>query len=340
MKAAVWYGEKDIRVEDREMNELKAGDVKVKVAWAGICGSDLHAYLHPESVPIDLERTLGHEFSGVIEAVGTDVKDLKPGDRVCIYPMLLKNPENAINERFVTLDAVGVNMDGGFADYAILPKKAVFKIPDNLPLDIAAMVEPAAVSYQGIEDAGVKAGDVVAVYGVGPIGLFAIAAAKASGAKQVIAADINEVRLKVAQEMGADVVINSNHDNPVEVIRSIVPEGADVTIEAAGVESAFTQATQSTKIRGVMMIVSFYTNTLDISIPQSILFTGIKIMGSVGYSHATYQKVVDELASGKLVAKPMVTSRVDLANIKEEGFEKLLNDPTQEKILVRMSGQA
>ncbi|MGV3127992.1 zinc-binding dehydrogenase [Staphylococcus sp. IVB6181] len=338
MKAAVWYGEKDLRVEERKLKDLKPEDVKVKVAWAGICGSDLHAYLHPDAVPIDRERTLGHEFSGIIEEVGSEVKDLKPGDRVCIYPMLFNEPDNAMTERFITLDAVGAQMDGGFAEYAVMPKKAVFKIPDNLPLDLAAMVEPAAVSYQGVEDAGVKTGDDVVVYGVGPIGLFAIAAAKAKGAKRVIAVDINAARLKIAREMGADEIINSSEVDPVQLIHTMIPDGADVTIEAAGVESAFKQAAHSTKIRGVMMIVSFYTNTLDISIPESILFTGIQVMGSVGYTKETYDNVIDALASRQLAAEPMMTHRTTLEHITEDGIELLLNDPTQAKVLISISG--
>lgn len=339
MKAAVWYGKKDIRIENRNPKNLESQEVKVKVAWGGICGSDLHAYLHPESVPIDLKRILGHEFSGIIEEIGSDVEDLELGDRVCIYPMLFNNPDNAINERFKTLDAIGAQIDGGFADYAILPEKAVFKIPKDLPLDIAAMVEPAAVAYQGIEDANVKKGNTVVVYGVGPIGLFSIAAAKSNGAKTIIAVDVNQNRLEYAKRVGANKIINSKSVNPIEEIRKISPEGADITIETAGVEEAFNQATQSTKIRGTMMILSFYTKNININVPQSILFTGIKIIGSVGYSRETYDKVINELTRGELIAKPIITHRTNLDNITREGFEKLLNDKGQEKILIQMSGE-
>lgn len=337
MKAAVWYGEKDIRIEDKQIKNLEPGTVKVKVAWGGICGSDLHAYLHPESVPIDLERTLGHEFSGVIEEVGTDVKNLKVGDRVCIYPMLFNDPDNALQERFKTLEAVGAQIDGGFAEYAVLPEKTIFKIPNHLPLDIAAMVEPAAVAYQGVEDAGVKKDDIVIVYGTGPIGLFTIAAAKLYGAKTIIAVDINQERLNYAVEMGADKIINSTTNNPIEEILEFAPNGADITFETAGVEETFNQATQSTKIRGTMMILSFFTENISINIPQAILFTGINVMGSVGYSHATYDKVINYLASGDLKARPIITHKTNLTNITKDGFERLLNNKEEAKILIQMN---
>lgn len=337
MKAAVWYGEKDIRVEERQLKEMNSDDVKVKVAWAGICGSDLHAYLHPDSVPMERGTVLGHEFSGVVEEVGSDVENLKKGDRVCIYPMMFKNQENALYERFVTLDAVGAQIDGGFAEYTIIPQNSVFKIPADLSLEHAALVEPASVAYQAVKDAEIIEGDIVTVYGAGPIGLFTIAAAKAQGAKQVIAIDIAEKRLKIAEEMGADTTIDSTKSNPVEVIRKMYPEGVDVSIEAAGVTDTFTQSVQSTRVRGTVMIVSYHTQSIDFNVPQNLLFTGVNIMGSVGYGNETYNQVMDELASGKLISDPIITKKISVDRIKEDGFEKLVHDKSQEKILIQLN---
>lgn len=337
MKAAVWYGEKDIRVQERQLKELSSDDVKVKVAWAGICGSDLHAYLHPDSVPMERGTVLGHEFSGVVEEVGSDVTELKKGDRVCIYPMMFENQENALYERFVTLDAVGAQIDGGFAEYTIIPQNSVFKVPEELSLERAALVEPASVAYQAVKDAGIEEGDIVTVYGAGPIGLFSIAAAKAQGAKQVIAIDIAEERLKIAEAMGADTTIDSTKTNPVETIRKMYPEGADVSIEAAGVADTFTQSIQSTRVRGTVMIVSFHTQSLEFNVPQNLLFTGVNIMGSVGYGNDTYNQVMNELASGALASEPIITSKITLDHIKEDGFEKLIQDKSQEKILIQLN---
>lgn len=338
MKAAVWHGEKDIRIEEREIRELQPDDVKVKVAWAGICGSDLHAYLHPSSVPINLNTVLGHEFSGEIAEVGSQVTKFKVGDRVCIYPMIFKDPSNAEIERFITLEAVGAQIDGGFSEYTILPQKTIFKIPDHLPLDLAAMVEPAAVSYQSIKDSKVKEGDTVVVYGAGPIGLFAVAGAKAAGASRIFVVDVLESRLDKATEMGATHIINAKEANPVEAIRALVPAGADVTIEAAGVEATFNQAIQSTKVRGTMMVVSFHTDIFPFSAPASLLFSGVKIMGSVGYSNETYDEIIELLADPSFPARSIVTSKIDIDHIAEKGFEALIHDKTQAKILVKLSG--
>lgn len=340
MKAAVWYGnEREICIEEREVKEIQPDDVKVKVAWAGICGSDLHAYLHPSSVPMIKPNTvLGHEFSGEIAEVGSNVTKFKAGDRVCIYPTMLQDPSNAETERFINLDAVGAKIDGGFAEYAIVPQKTIFKIPDHLPLDLAAMVEPAAVSFQSVKDAKVKEGDTVVVYGAGPIGLFAVLGAKAAGASNIIVVDVLEGRLDKASELGATHIFNGKDANPVEEIRKLFPDGADVTIEAAGVESTFNQAVQSTKIRGTMMVVSFHTQNIQFSAPSSLLFSGVKIMGSVGYSNETYNEVIELLANGSLPAQSIITRKIDIDNIAEQGLEALINDKSQAKILVKLSG--
>lgn len=339
MKAAVWHGnEREILIEEREVKEVQPDDVKVKVAWAGICGSDLHAYLHPSSVPIDPHTVLGHEFSGEIAEVGSQVTKFKKGDRVCIYPTMLQDPSNAETERFINLNAVGAKIDGGFAEYAVIPQKTIFKIPDRLPLDLAAMIEPASVSFQSIKDAKVKEGDTVVIYGAGPIGLFALLGAKAAGASKVVVVDLFESRLDKATELGATHTLNAKEVNPVEEIRKLFPDGADVSIEAAGVESTFNQAIQSTKIRGTMMVVSFHTENIQFSAPSSLLFSGVKLMGSVGYSNETYDEVIELLADGKIPAQSIVTSKIDIDHIAEQGFEALIHDKSQAKILVKLSG--
>lgn len=126
--------------------------------------------------------------------------------------------------------------------------------------------------------------------------------------------------------------------NPVEAIRNVFPNGADVTIEAAGVESTFNQAIQSTKVRGIMMVISFHTQEIQFNAPASLLFSGVQLMGSVGYSNETYNEVIQLLADGKLPAQSIITSKVDIDNIAEQGFEALINDKSQAKILVKLSG--
>jgi len=219
-----------------------------------------------------------------------------------------------------------------------LPQKTIFKIPDNLPLEVAAMVEPAAVSFQSIKDSNVKEGDTVVVYGAGPIGLFAVLGAKAAGASNIIVVDLLNSRLDKATEMGATHVFNAKEVNPVEEIRKLFPDGADVTVEAAGVESTFNQAIQSTKVRGTMMVISFHTQNIQFNAPASLIFSGVKLMGSVGYSNETYNEVIELLANGGLPAQSIITSKVDIDNIAEQGFEALIHDKSQAKILVKLSG--
>src|SRR5699024_5455323 len=164
MKAAVWYGQKDVRVEERKSKELQDNEVKVKVSWAGICGTDLHEYLEgPIFISTDKPDpflgqkapvTLGHEFSGVVDDIGSKV-----------------------------------------AEFTNAPEDNVYKLPDNVSDKEGALVEPTAVAVQAIKEGEVLFGDTVAIFGAGPIGLLTVVAAKAAGASKIFVFDLSEERL-------------------------------------------------------------------------------------------------------------------------------------------------
>ncbi len=191
---------------------------------------------------------------------------------------------------------------------------------------------------QSIKDANVRKGDTVVVYGAGPIGLFAVLGAKIARASNIIVVDLLDSRLNKATEVGATHVLNAKEVNPVEEIRKLFPYGADVVIEAAGVESTFNQDIQSTKVRGTTMVISFHKQVIQFNVPAALLFSGVKLMGSIGYSNETYNEVIESLANGKLSAQSIITSEIDIDNIAEQGFEALIHDKSKAKILVKLSG--
>ena len=347
MKAAVWYGKKDVRVEKRTLKEMEDHEIKVKVAWAGICGSDLHEYEHgpifiPAHAPDPITGgqaplTLGHEFSGVIEKVGSKVKDFKVGDRISIYPMITKGLKSSKEDVFDGFSCLGLHVDGGFADYAIIPEKHAYKLPDSMSLEEGALIEPAAVAVQAVKEANVTIGDTVAVFGSGPIGLLTIMAAKAAGATNIIALDISETRLDKALQVGATHVINSSKVNPIEEIKKICPNGVDLAFEVAGVESTFKQAIQSTKIRGLVMIVSIFSGSINWN-PMDLTSGGVKVMATLAYEPTTFQQTIDLIVNGQLEAKKVITDHIELDDIVEKGFTSLIEDKSQAKILVKLSG--
>ena len=162
MKAAVWHGVKDIRVEEVELREINENEVKVKVAWAGICGSDLHEYQHGpifintehkdqftgEIAPI----TMGHEFAGVVEEVGAKVTSVKVGDRVTINPTITHGNKHESVDRYDGMSFIGLNGNGGFTKYAIVPESNTYLLGENLTLQDGALVEPMAVTVQAVLD--------------------------------------------------------------------------------------------------------------------------------------------------------------------------------------------
>ncbi|WP_018665338.1 2,3-butanediol dehydrogenase [Heyndrickxia acidiproducens] len=348
MKAAVWHGEKDIRVEEVDLRPLKENEVKVKVAWAGICGSDLHEYQDgPVFVPVNEANeftgekaplTMGHEFAGVIEETGSKVTKYKKGDRVVIYPTITRELHPDELDRYDGYAFIGLHGNGGFAAYANIPENNIYKVPDTLSLEESALVEPTAVAVQAVKDSGLRFGDTVAIFGAGPIGLLTIVAARAAGASKIIVVDLSQIRLDLAKKVGATDVINSGEQNAVQAIHNLVPGGVDVSYEIAGVAPTFKQAIDATKARGTVDIVSIFARPIEWN-PIQLTNTGVNITSSIVYTKKTFQQTIDLIASGQLKPQAVITDHIQLDEIIEKGFEALTKDKSQAKILVQLSGE-
>lgn len=348
MKAAVWHGREDISVVDRELKALKDNEVTIRVAWAGICGSDLHEYAEgPVFIPTEKEDllaggiaplTMGHEFSGIIEAVGSNVTRFKVGDRVSVNPTLTHGQRSEYDDIYDGFSFIGLHCDGGFADFANVPESAVYALPETLTLETAALIEPTAVAVQAVKEGSLRLGDSVAIFGAGPIGLVTIAAAKAAGATTIIALDLSESRLEMAKAIGATHVVNSGKEDAVEAVRKIVPRGVDVTFEVAGVQKTVEQSISVTKPRGMVVIVSIFANPITWH-PMSLINTGVKVTSSIAYSPSSFRETIELMGTGQLDVTSIITKKITLEEIVAEGFETLVNDKTQAKILVTLSGE-
>ncbi|MYL53844.1 zinc-binding dehydrogenase [Pontibacillus yanchengensis] len=348
MKAAVWYGQKDLRVEEVEVSPLKENEVQVRVAWAGICGSDLHEYEEgPVFMPSQQKDeltgqqtplTMGHEFAGIVEQVGSQVKGIKPGDRVSVNPTLTHGNKHEDVDIYDGFSFIGLHGNGGFTSFANVPEENIYILPEPLSLQDGALVEPMAVAVQAVKESNIQFGDTVAVFGTGPIGLVTIVAAKAAGASRIIALDLSETRLQKAKEMGATDIINSGEVNPVEAIKELEKDGVDISFEVAGVEPTFKQSIEATKARGTMVIVSIFAGSIDWN-PMQLTGGGVKITSTIAYSPSSFQQTVDLMGTGQLKPQEMITDKIQLDDIVEKGFEALSNDKSQAKILVELSGE-
>ncbi|MFD2868610.1 2,3-butanediol dehydrogenase [Kurthia populi] len=347
MKAAVWHGEKDIRVEEKELKALKDNEVTVRVAWAGICGSDLHEYQEgPVFIPVNEPDELtgevapiimGHEFSGVIEKVGKNVTNYKVGDRVVVNPTITHGNKPEDVDCYDGFSFIGLHGDGGFAAFANAPEHNIYKLPDTLSLQDAALVEPTAVAVQAVKEGNLLFGDNVAVFGAGPIGLLTVIAAKAAGASNIIVFDLSETRLQMAKELGATAIFNSAEVDPVEAVKQYAPAGVDVTFEVAGVAPTFKSAIEVTRPRGTVVIVSIFARPIEWN-PMQLTNTGVKLTSTIAYTPTSFQQTVDLMGTGQLQPQGIITSQIELDDIVEKGFEALTNDKSQAKILVKLSG--
>ena len=343
MKAAVLHNAKDLRVEEVDEPVVLSNQVKVKIEWAGICGSDLHAYSHGLDMrthPLSGAKppfALGHEFSGTIVEMGDRVTQYKIGDRVAIEPLIYCGECYACKRGYYNqcskVGFVGLNRDGGFAEYTIVDDNMVHVLPDNVSFEEAVLVEPTAVSFYAVRESKLKAGDSVAIFGAGPIGLLTLLSAKAAGATKIIVVDLSEERLKKAIELGATTIIDGHRDDIVETIHQLTNGGVSVAYECAGVQPTMSNAISSVKQGGQVMAIAVYSKPVSIDMGQ-IMFKAANITSTLAYRHV-FPEVIDMISTGRLDVKQVITKKIELDDIVEEGFNQLINDVKQAKILVK-----
>lgn len=346
MKAARWYAAKDIRVEETEVPSPKENQVKIAVKFTGICGSDLHEYTHgPQLIPVDKPyplnghqgtTTLGHEFAGVVEEIGKNVKGIKKGDRVTVEP-IFRNPESPF---IVTgeynlsepLGFVGLTSNGGFAKYVVVEDYMVHKMPDSMTFEQGAIVEPAAVAAYAIQRSGMKMGDTVLIAGAGPIGLLTVQVALATGASQIFVSDLSENRLKKAKEVGATHTFDARNKDIPQKIREMTGNGVDIFIDAAGAQASFDTGINSLRNGGTAVLVALFGKKITHDALNQTL-RELTIIGTAAYRNI-FPEVIALISSGRLPVEKLVTSVISLDEIVENGFETLVNDPSEVKILV------
>lgn len=349
MKAARFHARKDIRIEDIPEPELRAGAVKIDVAWCGICGTDLHEYLegpifcpapgHPH--PLSHEEspvTLGHEFSGTVSGVGEGVDGLEVGDNVVVEPYFVDGTCDMCQAGsyhlcrqmgFIGLSGGG----GGLSEKIVVDQRWVHPI-GNIPLDEAALIEPLSVAHHTVERSGVKAGDVALVGGSGPIGLLTAAVLKGMGVTTIIS-ELTQARKEKATSSGvADHVLDpGKEDVPARVRELTGGAGADVAFECAGVNAVLDTMLDAVRPGAVVVNVSIWGAPATIDM-QKIVLKEIDLRGTIAYvrDHPAVIRMVQE---GKVDLKPFITGRIALDDLVEQGFDTLINHKdTAVKVLV------
>ncbi len=310
-------------VRDMVFSELESDQVLVKNYSCGICGTDVHIYHGGAGAsPVNPPVVLGHEFAGVVEAVGAAVTTLKVGDQVTIDPNIYCQKcmpcRMGKKQNCESLYALGVNTNGGFAEYAVCPETQCLKVDDTVDFDEAAMAEPLACAIHGMDKLNIQTGQVVLVIGGGTIGLLMVQLAKLAGASTIILSEPIAMRREIGLEVGADAVIDPIHENVQGRIKEITGrDGADIVIECVGRVFAVEQAFQAAGFGATVLLFSVPETGAVAGLPLNAVFDKeLTIMGS-RINPDTQQRAVNLLNAGRLQIKKLITHTYDMAHLED-----------------------
>ena len=314
MRAVVFYGKEDVRIEEVPEPTPGPGQVKVRTAHVGICGTDLHVYYEPDHSGSDFSQPhpltgamppqiLGHEFSGTVVEVGPGVTDLAVGDRVACYPVYwcgecapCRDGRHACCPKagFHGLNSHG----GGLATFTILRAEQCMTLPDSVDLRMGALVEPLAASWRAIKRSGATPGDRVLVIGAGPMGLGAVIALKARGVDSILVSEPSQERRTAAEKVGASQVIDPAVTALSEAVDMFTGgAGLDVVVDAAGVAAPLLAAMDLMAAGGTAVIIGVHVTPIEID-PLAMLLRETALTTIKAYDKTDYAEVIAAMAAG------------------------------------------
>lgn len=344
MKRFRLHGSRLLMLDDVPEPNVGASDVLVTVRHVGLCGSDKHYFAHGRCggfIP-KTPFALGHEFSGVVAAIGDQVRKVKVGDRVAVDPLLacgqctMCRSEHAnlcLEKRYMGSAAAWPHVDGGLGEMVCVPSSNVYPLPSSVDLETAALIEPASVVFHAVKRAGSLSGASVLVVGGGAIGQLILRIARALGAARAVLADPIEYNRTFAIKGGADLAVDPQAEGVIEQLMLQNSCGFDVVLEAAGAESALDMAITLVRKGGVVVQVGTLPDL--VSIPANLIMSKeIDLRGSIQY-HKAFPEVMTLLASGRLKINDLITHRFPFAEAPA-AFEFALKSRDSIKILVDM----
>lgn len=325
MKAAVYYGPKDVRIEEVEVPKVEQEGLLVKVHACGVCGTDVKTVLrgHPLIKP---PTVLGHEITGEIIETGTDVTDHRVGERVVVAPYVPDSTCYYCLRGQYTLCTGLYNekpMPGGFAEFISVPpniaKRGTLEIPKHISYEEAATTEPLACCLHGIEECNIGVDDSLAIVGDGPIGLMHLQLARAKGAQKTILSGQLGERLKLAKELGADVTINETTEDPVKrVMDETENRGADVVIVAVGSVAAAEQGLRLARKGGIINLFGGFPDQSELKLDPNLLhYSEVTVTGTFGFSHITFAMALQLISTRKVDVNKLITHRFKLDELLE-----------------------
>ncbi len=343
MKALVLKEYNHFEYEDVPKPDYKKNEVLIRVKACGICGSDVHGMDGSTGRRIP-PIIMGHEASGVIEEVGVNTQNWKKGDRVTfdstIYPLddwyTKKGMYNLSDNRMVLgVSCSDYKRNGAFAEYVAVPQHILYKIPEDVTFNQAAMVEPVAVAFHAVELTPISLNDIAIVVGAGMVGLFIIQALSAAGCGKIVAVDLEQDRLNFAQKFGADYCLKADKCNVIEELRKISENrGADISFEAVGIEATVKTAIECLRKGGTLTCVGNLSPSVNLPI-QAVVTRQLRIQGSCAIC-GEYPAVLEMIEKGKIEVDSILSASASLSEgaswfkrlyNKEKGLMKVILNP-------------
>ena len=319
MKAMLLSEYKKLDIVDMPTPEFGEYELLIKVEACGICGSDIHGWdgsTGRRKPPL----VMGHEAAGIVESVGSKVRNFVAGDKVTFDSMVSCGKCPACTSGNINLcsnrQVMGVSCDefrrhGAFAEYVVVPEHIAFHLPDGLAFEYAAMVEPVSIAIHAANITQIKLGNTAVVVGSGMIGLLVIQAARLAGCARVIAVDLDDAKLEIAKSLGADQVFNPKTcDVTAAVMEYTLGRGADVSFEVVGATPTVKSAIESTRRGGTCTLIGNLAPSVDFPL-QSVVTREIRVQGSCA-SNGEYPQCIEYLSRGDIKVEPLITAKASL----------------------------
>ncbi len=330
MKAARFYkvGE-SLKIEAIAVPELSPDEVLVEVKACGICGSDIHIVYEGVTPTAYAPITLGHEPAGVIAKIGSEVGGWKVGERVTVNPFVTcgkcVNCLSGNSQVCLSRRVMGIHMEGGLAEFLKVPSTNLVHLPESIPFDQGGIsVDAVATPFHAINTRGaLRVGERVAAFGCGGLGIHGVQIAKICGASMVIAIDTIDSSLERAKKVGADEIINSKKEKPIEKIKEMTGGmGVDLALEFIGLKQTIEQAVGCVRAGGRVVVIGLGPDTISLPAPSAFVRSELSFLGSYGSSTVEIQSVIDLVASGKLKLTESITERFPIKEVNK-GLEHL-----------------
>ena len=342
MKALCYLGPNQLAVKEQGIPEIGPGEVLIKVAYCGICGTDMLAYHGGMSKRTKPSVILGHEFSGIIHAVAPGSR-FQIGDRVTVEPITSCGEcdscrKGDYNLCTVAFNLIGIDSDGGFAEYIKVPEAKVYQLREGITMRHGALVEPLAVCVHALEKGNVEAGKTVLIVGGGPIGLITALVARLKGAHAVIS-EINPFRIEKAASLGFEVINPSAEEFLARVNEWTEGRGADVSIEATGTHNGVVSCIEATRTKGTVVIAGLPKRKMDFDFYR-IIAKELQLVGTRVYTRKDYDQAIELLQSGKLDLSSLISKVIPLEEAVDKGFMAIDKGEESIKILIQVSSEA